>query len=87
MSDTAVLGAVVGALWLVALGLVGVVWSMLRGKVDALDARVRLIEIEAATQRTRADGHDNSFEQLRNAMQRIERKLDRALGVRGSDDE
>jgi len=82
MNETQALGALVAALWAVLLGVVAAVWSMLRKRIENLEMATQTLLVASARQQERSDGHDRSYESLQETIQRIENKLDRALGIR-----
>lgn len=89
MTETQVLEWIVAAVGVILSALVGVVWRELQARIrkndekcEALAGAVQSLRVDLAVMKERADTHDESMVELRKLIQRIEDKLDRALGIR-----
>lgn len=94
MSETAILTLVFGFAFSVVAALVGVVWAMLTGRIGSLERGVSALteqntrqETDLATLRTSSlnmsQRHEESREDMREWMRRLEAKLDRVLSGPG----
>lgn len=93
MSETAILAAVVGALWGIVLALLGVVWATLKERLSAAEAKTLTLETQNTAQETmigrltermtaREDAHAEHRDAMSNRLERIEDKLDWLLSGR-----
>lgn len=90
MSETAILGTVLGTATAIVLALVGVVWAMLTGRISALevvrDALVKQntdqeVEIGRLKEKmlAREEAHSEHRENIANRLDRMETKIDTLL--------
>jgi hypothetical protein len=95
MSELAILTAIVGALWAVAIGLVAVVWAMLREQNRQQGVAIEALVKQNTDQETqigrllermkaREDAHAEHRENIGERLNRLEMKIDQLLRGGGS---